>query len=148
MFLKEYRMIIVAAILVIANIFWYVRHRRQKKKLAETALPSNATQLLTENVPFYNKLNDKDKDLFEARIKDFLANTTIRGIDVDVDDLDRILIASGAITLILSFLSPTGSTTTYQKYCCTPTHLIATLARMRRNEMCWAWWVTALCTGK
>lgn len=96
-------MIVVAAILVLANIFWYVRHRRQQKKLAETVLPSNATQLLTENVPFYNKLSDKDKALFEARIKDFLAHTTVRGVEVEVDDLDRILIASGAIMLIFSF---------------------------------------------
>ena len=103
MLLKEYRMIIVVAILVLANIIWYVWNRRQKKKLTETTLPPNATQLLTENVPFYNKLNDKNKVVFESRIKDFLAHTTVRGVEVEVDDLDRILVASGAIMLIFSF---------------------------------------------
>ncbi len=100
---KEYRMIIVAAILVLANIIWYVRNRSQKKKLGEIVLPPNAAQLLTENVPFYNKLNDKNKAIFEARIKDFLAHTTVRGVEVEVDELDRILVASGAIMLIFSF---------------------------------------------
>ena len=103
MLLKDYRMFIVAAILVLANIIWYLRNRRQQKNLAETALPPNATQLLAENVRFYNKLSDKGKALFEARVKDFLVHTSIRGVEVEVDDLDRILVASGAIMLIFAF---------------------------------------------
>ncbi len=103
MLLKEYRMIIVAAVLVLANIIWYARNRRRQKMLAETALPPDATQLLTDNVPFYKKLDDAGKALFEARVKDFLANVKIRGVGVDIDDLDRILVASGAIMLIFSF---------------------------------------------
>ncbi len=75
----------------------------RKRRIHGYKLPSNTKQLLSENVSFYNNLESKDKALFEARIKDFLANISIRGIGVEVEDLDRILIASGAIMLIFSF---------------------------------------------
>jgi Mlc titration factor MtfA (ptsG expression regulator) len=74
-----------------------------KKRNKGFRLPANTRQLLLEHVDFYRKLDDRDKGLFVGRVKDFLANTTIRGVDVEVEDLDRILVASGAIILIFAF---------------------------------------------
>ena len=90
-------------IIIIIVIIGFALYADKKKRISEYKLPVDTRQLLSENVPFYNKLGDKDKVLFESRIKDFLAHTTIRGIGVEVEDLDRILIASGAIMLIFSF---------------------------------------------
>ena len=92
--------IIIAAIIILVSLVVYAE---KKKHIKDFKLPVTTRQLLADNVPFYTQLNDKDKALFEARIKDFLANTTIRGVGVEVEDIDRILIASGAIMLIFSF---------------------------------------------
>ena len=90
--------IILAAIIIAVAVYADRRKRKQEYKL-----PATTKQLLSDNVPFYVALADKDKALFELRIKDFLANTSIRGVDVEVEDLDRILIAASAIMLIFSF---------------------------------------------
>jgi hypothetical protein len=90
-------------IVVIISIIVFALYRASKKPTPVYELPSNTQQLLETNVPFYNALDPSGKTFFEARIKDFLASVSIRGICVDVDDLDRILVASGAIMLIFSF---------------------------------------------
>ena len=90
-------------ILIAVIIISYAIYADRKRRIHDYKLPANTSQILSENVPFYNNLDSKNKAAFEARIKDFLANTTIRGIDVEVEDLDRILIASGAIMLIFAF---------------------------------------------
>lgn len=90
-------------IIIIIAIAAYIMYANRQKRISTYQLPPNTKQILTENVTFYNNLNDKDKTLFESRIKDFLAHTTIRGIGTEIEDLDRILIASGAIMLIFSF---------------------------------------------
>ena len=90
-------------IIVIIIIVGFAIYADRKKRIRSYKLPPDTKQLLTEHVPFYNKLEDKNKSLFEALIKDFLANTTIRGVGVEVEGLDSILIASGAIMLIFSF---------------------------------------------
>ncbi len=90
-------------IIIIILIIGFAIYADRKRSVHNYQLPSGTKQILTDNVAFYNNLDDKDKLLFEARIKDFLANTTIRGVGVEVEDLDRILIASGAIMLIFSF---------------------------------------------
>ncbi len=92
--------LIIIAVIVIIGIILYTN---KVKRIRNYQLPANTQQLLTDNVPFYNNLDSANKALFEARIKDFLANTSIRGVDAEVEDLDRILIASGAIMLIFSF---------------------------------------------
>ena len=92
-------LIILIAVIIIA----FAIYADRKKRIHDYKLPANTRQLLSENIPFYNNIDSKNKIIFEARIKDFLAHITIRGIDVEVDDLDRILIASGAIMLIFAF---------------------------------------------
>ena len=92
--------LICIAVIIIFLIAAYVN---KKQRIRKFILPPSARPILEANVDFYRKLNNIDKLLFESRIKDFLATTTIRGVDVEVEDLDRILIASGAIIPIFSF---------------------------------------------
>jgi Mlc titration factor MtfA (ptsG expression regulator) len=66
-------------------------------------MPANAKQLLADNVFFYKALNDDKKLLFEDRVKVFLQTVIITGVKTTVTDLDRLLIASGAIIPIFAF---------------------------------------------
>lgn len=87
-------------IIIIAVIFFRKGLRKDRSKYI---VPENTQQLLTTNVAFYNKLSDADKVLFENRICDFLSNVAIRGVDVSIEDIDRVLVASGAIIPIFAF---------------------------------------------
>jgi MtfA peptidase len=90
-------------IIIVVGVFAYAVYADRKRRLHSYKLPANTSELLSAHVSFYNNLDEQGKVLFEARVKDFLAHTTIRGVGVVVEDLDRILIAAGAITLIFSF---------------------------------------------
>jgi Mlc titration factor MtfA (ptsG expression regulator) len=89
--------------IAIIIIFVIATYADKKQRIRNFLLPPATRRLLEEHVDFYKKLDKNNKQLFEARIKDFLATTTIRGIDTNVEDLDRILVASGAIIPIFSF---------------------------------------------
>jgi Mlc titration factor MtfA (ptsG expression regulator) len=60
-------------------------------------LPENYQELLTDYVRFYRQLDEERKEQFEKRIEHFLSAVKISGVNAVVEDLDRLLIASGAI---------------------------------------------------
>jgi MtfA peptidase len=60
-------------------------------------LPENYRELLNDYVKFYQQLNEEGKLNFEKRIEHFLSAVQITGVNAVVEDLDRLLIASGAI---------------------------------------------------
>ncbi len=60
-------------------------------------LPENYRELLTDYVKFYRQLDDDAKERFEKRAEQFLSAVKITGVNAVVEDLDRLLIAAGAI---------------------------------------------------
>lgn len=60
-------------------------------------LPENYRELLTEYVKFYRQLDEEAKERFEKRIGQFLSAVKITGVNAVAEDLDKLLIASGAI---------------------------------------------------
>ena len=60
-------------------------------------LPENYKELLTDYVKFYRQLDEEGKERFEKRVEHFLSAVKITGVNAVVEDLDRLLIASGAI---------------------------------------------------
>ena len=73
-----------------------------KEKLKQD-FPDIWRQLLNEKVVFYAQLDDIDKRLFEQRTQLFLATKTITGIDIDIDDSIRLMVASSAIIPTFAF---------------------------------------------
>ena len=60
-------------------------------------LPDNYKELLNDYVKFYRQLDEAAKEKFEKRAEQFLSAVKITGVNADVEDLDKLLIASGAI---------------------------------------------------
>lgn len=60
-------------------------------------------KVLEDKVVFYKSLSSNDKITFEYKVQEFILNYKILGIDVKVDDFDRVLIASSAIIPIFGF---------------------------------------------
>lgn len=91
---------------IAVGIALLIRGQQKKKlqKIRSYQLPANAKDILSENVVFYKALSDADKLVFEDRLRDFLARTSVTGIgSVRVTDADRLLVASAAIIPIFSF---------------------------------------------
>lgn len=91
--------IAIVFIMSTAGFFYFAGRKNSNSHI----IPGNVGQLLTDNVVFYNKLNDNDKQLFEARVRHFLDTVAVRGVEVNVEELDRVLVAAGAIIPIFNF---------------------------------------------
>lgn len=70
---------------------------RVKKTHKTIPLPENYRELLTDYIKFYRQLDEKGKELFEKRVEHFLSAVQITGVNAVVEDIDRLLIAAGAI---------------------------------------------------
>ncbi|HZV12599.1 MAG TPA: M90 family metallopeptidase [Candidatus Kapabacteria bacterium] len=93
----------IGIIILILFAIGVALYAERQQKIREYKLPDNARNLLNANVAFYRELDKNGKAAFEERVRDFLARVTITGVGVEVEDLDRLLVASGAIIPIFAF---------------------------------------------
>lgn len=70
---------------------------RKRKKTASIPFPEEWRRILSELVFFYRMLSDDEKYYFEKKVQIFLSEKIITGIETDVDDSTKLLIASAAI---------------------------------------------------
>jgi Mlc titration factor MtfA (ptsG expression regulator) len=95
---------ILALALLIGSIVVINRSLYGKKwKTPKEDFPYKWRDILEEKVVFYKSLSKQDKKEFEFKVQEFILNYKIIGIDTDIDDLDRILVASSAIIPIFAF---------------------------------------------
>jgi Mlc titration factor MtfA (ptsG expression regulator) len=98
---------LVAVAVFIALIVWWTQ--RQNKDTAEEwtqpqdEFPSDWRVVLSRKVSFYNSLAKEEQQLFEFKVYEFLSNCRITGVQVEVDDTDRLLVASSAVIPIFRF---------------------------------------------
>lgn len=60
-------------------------------------------KILEKRVAFYTKLSDVEKARFEKAILQFFNDVEITGIEIEIDDTDRILVASSAVIPLFGF---------------------------------------------
>lgn len=92
-------MVIILQILVVLLcivLIIVIAHSVRKDRVMNP-MPENIRGLLNDYVRFYNQLNEKEKELFEKRIEQFLKTVKITGVNAEIEDLDLVLIAAGAI---------------------------------------------------
>ncbi len=95
-------LILVSAVVII--VFFYKWLSKRKKWKDPTQLfPNKWRKILIEKITFYNNLSANEKDLFEYKVQEFLTNVRITGIDTQIDETDRVLVAASAIIPIFEF---------------------------------------------
>ena len=94
--------LIVIAIIVLVKI---KSKKKQNKILKEVSKPFSMEwkEILRGKVIYYKKLSEEDKQVFEKRIALFLATKKVEGIDTEVDDALRLMVASSAIIPVFAF---------------------------------------------
>jgi len=87
----QFFFVLVLIIIIILFVFKMGRVRET------ILLPENYRDLLNDYVEFYRQLDEEGKERFDKRIEQFLSAVQITGVNAVVEDLDRLLIAAGAI---------------------------------------------------
>ena len=87
-------------VLIVIIILFVFSIRRTNET---SPLPENSRELLNDYVKFYQQLDEQGKETFEERVKLFLSAVQITGVNAIVEDIDRILIAAGAIIPVYAF---------------------------------------------
>ncbi len=77
--------------------FWFFR-RRQVQPLAK-----EQRAILEKQVPFYRRLSEEDKESFAQNVAQFLEDTTITGVETEVTEADRLLVAASAVIPAFGF---------------------------------------------
>jgi len=92
---------VISVALFAAGVTWWLQQPKRKK----TQLPLSAgyRNLLQQYVPFYQNLDQSGKQSFESRVQQFLTDVRITGVNTEVEDLDRVLVAASAIIPIFGF---------------------------------------------
>ena len=99
----EFNLRTITIFLLIALVIFIVYKSRKVWKKPERDFPANWKNTLLKLVPFYRRLNADGKKLFEYKVQEFLLNCTITGIETNVTDTDRLLIAASAVIPIFAF---------------------------------------------
>lgn len=85
------------------TLFYFFRKRRQPVVIPEEPLPPTMVELLAQNVLYYASLPQDRQAVFAERVNQFLANVTIEGVDTEVTDVDKVLVASSAVIPVFAF---------------------------------------------
>ncbi|GAA3932900.1 zinc-dependent peptidase [Hymenobacter algoricola] len=95
----------LAVLAVIIFLFYRYVSRDARVKAAALAaeFPDEWRQILSTRVAFYLSLTDNEKKRFEREVQVFLAQTRITGVQTDIDDVTRVLVAASAIIPIFGF---------------------------------------------
>jgi len=89
--------------------FIAILHRYQYKKayrrisIFKTAFPPDWRETLTKHSVFFQSLDSKKQALFEKRVQLFLLEKRVEGIDTDVNDEIRVLVAASAVIPTFAF---------------------------------------------
>lgn len=92
---------LLAAIVVFIILITTLKSKAKRKRVM--TLSDGYRAILKEKVDFYQKLSSDEKKQFESDVAYFLDRVRIVGVETEVEDLDRVLIAAGAVIPIFRF---------------------------------------------
>lgn len=91
---------IVFAFITIFTVFTYFFF---KNKSETYYFKIDIIQFLEKNVAFYNKLSESDRKRFVDKMQTFLSKVQITGVNTELNEEDKALIAAGAVIPIFQF---------------------------------------------
>lgn len=80
-----------------------MRKYRRRRKLLAQPFPAPWETLLQTQVAYYSTLSEGERERFKEAVQIFLGEKRVTGIETDVDDVIRILVAASAIIPVFNF---------------------------------------------
>lgn len=84
-------------------INYFIKLKANQWKTPTQVFPEEWRAILYKEVNFYNALIDEEKNHFEFKVHEFLLNCRITGIRTNIEEVDKVLIASSAVIPIFGF---------------------------------------------
>ena len=97
-----YYIVLTGFLVIIGILVLALRNFRRKRKEFLPA-PAGYKQLLAEHVGFYRSLDTAGRTRFEQKIETFLGEVRIHGVRMEIDDLDRLLVAASGVIPVFGF---------------------------------------------
>ena len=98
---------LISLAVLVAIFYVFYQYATADSRLRTAALahefPPAWRQILFEQVAFYVALTDNEKVRFEKQTQVFLARTRITGVQTEVDDNTRLLVAASALIPVFGF---------------------------------------------
>ncbi len=88
---------------VAIGLAFFIFYQRKKVEFEPTSFPQEWTDILLNKVVFYKKLAPVGQTMFEIRVQRFLNAKKVTGVDTEVDDTIKLLVASSAIIPTFAF---------------------------------------------
>lgn len=96
-------LLIVVFLFIVFLIYFFFNGGWERWNQPNEAFPEKWRHILSKLIPYYRKLNQAEKELFEYKVQEFLLNCRVTGIKTNVTDADRLLIAASAVVPIFAF---------------------------------------------
>ncbi|MBN1797714.1 MAG: zinc-dependent peptidase [Spirochaetales bacterium] len=90
-------------ILMLLLYLFFIRKYRKRKKIIKNPFPAEMEHILNTQVSYYSLLNDDEKQRFKQEVQIFLGEKRLTGIETEVDDKCRVLVAASAIIPTFSY---------------------------------------------
>lgn len=90
---------IIVLLLFLVGLGWWMFFRKKKWPI----FPLEWQVILKEKVPFYTRLSEAEKRRFEKAIQVFFDDVSIIGVEIEIDDTDRLLVAASAVIPLFGF---------------------------------------------
>ncbi len=94
---------IAALVLFVCFIGWLSYSWRRTKPVLAPAFNAVIHRVLEEKVKFYGLLPAKEQTVFEERVRQFLSQVKVTGVQCEVDDEDLVFVAASAIIPVMGF---------------------------------------------
>jgi Mlc titration factor MtfA (ptsG expression regulator) len=96
--------VITFPVILFVIVFLYLTRKfRRRKKILQKPFPQNWENILNSRVAYYLSLGDEEKTAFKKQIQIFLNEKMITGIQTEIDDETRVLVAVSAVIPIFKF---------------------------------------------
>src|SRR5680860_1373182 len=87
-------------LLLAVFVIWRIWFRKERTL---GSLKGNWRTILNQKVSFYADLAPTEKPRFEQEVLYFFDNVTITGVEIEIDDTDRLLVAASAVIPLFGF---------------------------------------------
>ena len=91
--------IIILVVILLFAVHFYKKAKRQSVQ----PFPKHWHKLLVENVLFYRNLSKDRQLVFQKKMMQFLSEVYIDGVQFELEELDKILIAASAVIPVFGF---------------------------------------------
>ncbi|PBQ32688.1 peptidase [Sphingobacteriaceae bacterium] len=93
----------LVGILIVSILYARWKRKKELGKSLSEPFPEKWTSILEQQIVFYQELDETDKKVFKKRVQLFIATKVIKGVDIEISDEIKLMVASSAVIPTFAF---------------------------------------------